>query len=110
MSAETRPTIAPTVRHAMRISSVTAVLEHCVASHATVFIEVAGVPDSVTRPRHRDHRRAVHPTVHPRRVGLDEHPHGPNVQRSPPPAALTPIEPRRSPTAPTTTPPSTLAR
>jgi hypothetical protein len=27
--------IAPTVRHAIRISSVTAVLEHCVASHAT---------------------------------------------------------------------------
>ena len=28
--------IEPTVRHAMRISSVTAVLEHCTASQATV--------------------------------------------------------------------------
>ena len=36
MSAETRVMIAPTVRHATRISSVTAVLEHCTASQATV--------------------------------------------------------------------------
>jgi hypothetical protein len=28
--------IAPTVRQAIRISSVTAVFEHCVTSHATV--------------------------------------------------------------------------
>jgi hypothetical protein len=36
MSAETRATIAPTVRHAMRISSVTADFEQCTASQATV--------------------------------------------------------------------------
>lgn len=36
VSAHTRATIAPTVRQAMRISSVTAVLEHTVANHATV--------------------------------------------------------------------------
>ena len=36
MSAQTRATIAPTVRHAIRINAVTAVFEHCVASHATV--------------------------------------------------------------------------
>ena len=34
-SAQTRVMIAPTVRQAMRISSVTADLEHCVASQAT---------------------------------------------------------------------------
>jgi hypothetical protein len=36
MSAQTRVMIAPTVRHAIRINAVTAVFEHCVASHATV--------------------------------------------------------------------------
>ena len=36
MSADTRDKIAPTVRQAIRINSVTAVLEHWVASHATV--------------------------------------------------------------------------
>jgi len=35
MSAETLVMIAPTVRHATRISSVTALFEHCTASHAT---------------------------------------------------------------------------
>jgi hypothetical protein len=34
-SAATLPQIAPTVRHAMRISCPTAVLEVCTASHAT---------------------------------------------------------------------------
>ena len=34
-SAQTRVMIAPTVRHAIRINSVTAVFEHWVASHAT---------------------------------------------------------------------------
>jgi hypothetical protein len=36
MSAWTRVMIDPTDRHAIRRSSVTAVLEHCTASHATV--------------------------------------------------------------------------
>jgi hypothetical protein len=36
VSAQTRATTAPTVRQAMRISSVTALFEHTVASHATV--------------------------------------------------------------------------
>ena len=35
-SAHTRAMIAPTVRQAIRISSLTAVFEHCVASQATV--------------------------------------------------------------------------
>ena len=35
-SAQTRATIAPTVRQAIRISSHTAVFEHATASHATV--------------------------------------------------------------------------
>ena len=37
MSAQTRAMIAPTVRQAMRISSVTAVLEHWVTGQATVW-------------------------------------------------------------------------
>ncbi len=36
MSTRTRVMIEPTVRHAIRISSVTAVLEHCTANQATV--------------------------------------------------------------------------
>jgi hypothetical protein len=36
VSAQTRPTTAPTVRQALRINSVTALLEHTVANHATV--------------------------------------------------------------------------
>jgi hypothetical protein len=36
VSAHTRSTIAPTVRHAVRINSQVAALEVCVASHATV--------------------------------------------------------------------------
>jgi len=34
-SATTRPAIAPTVRHAIRINSTTAVVDVCVTSHAT---------------------------------------------------------------------------
>ena len=36
VSAHTRATIAPTVRQATRISSVTADFEHCTANQATV--------------------------------------------------------------------------
>ena len=36
VSAHTRVTIEPTVRQAIRINAVTALLEHWVASHATV--------------------------------------------------------------------------
>jgi hypothetical protein len=36
MSAWTLVMIDPTVRHAIRISSVTAVLEHCTTNQATV--------------------------------------------------------------------------
>jgi hypothetical protein len=35
VSSQTRAKIAPTVRHATRISSMTAVFEHCVANQAT---------------------------------------------------------------------------
>lgn len=37
VSFQTRSMIAPTVRHAMRISSVAALLEHLVASQATCW-------------------------------------------------------------------------
>ncbi len=37
VSAHTRATTAPTVRQAMRISSVTALFEHTVANQATVW-------------------------------------------------------------------------
>jgi hypothetical protein len=36
VSAHTRATTAPTVHQAIRISSVTALFEHCTASQATV--------------------------------------------------------------------------
>ena len=53
VSAQTRVMIAPTVRQAIRISSVTAVFEHWVASHATCCVEGVGVAGGVPRPRHR---------------------------------------------------------
>jgi hypothetical protein len=37
VSSQTRVMIAPTVRHAIRINSVIADFEHCVASHATCW-------------------------------------------------------------------------
>lgn len=43
-SAQTRVMIAPTVRHAMRINCVTAVFEHCVTSHATVWSKASVCP------------------------------------------------------------------
>jgi len=43
-SAQTRAMIAPTVRQAMHISSVTAVLEHWVTSQATVSSKASVCP------------------------------------------------------------------
>ena len=43
-SSHTRAMIAPTVRHAMRISSVAALLEVCVANHATCWSKTVVCP------------------------------------------------------------------
>ena len=72
-----RATIAPTVRHAIRISSHTAVFEHATASQATVSSKPKVCPAVMTRPRHRHHGGTVLGAVHPRRVGLQPHPHRP---------------------------------
>ena len=75
--------IAPTVRHAMRISSVTALFEHCVASQATVWSKARVCPAPC-----RAHGTCATTTPcsaqrHPRRVGLHERPHRAHIQRPP---------------------------
>ena len=50
VSAQARATIAPTVRHAIRISSHTAVFEHATANHATVSSKPKVCPGGVPRP------------------------------------------------------------
>ena len=59
MSALTRVTIDPTVRHAIRINSHTAVLEHVHRQPGRRVIEVPGVTGAVASPRHRGHRRPM---------------------------------------------------
>ena len=51
VSAHTRVMIDPTVRQAIRINSVIALLEHWVANQATCCIERAGVSRAVSGPR-----------------------------------------------------------
>jgi hypothetical protein len=46
IGAHTRATIDPTVRHAIRINSVTAVFAHALASHATVSSNIRVCPAS----------------------------------------------------------------
>ena len=89
MSAQTRPTITPTVRHAIRINAVTAVFEHCVASHATVSSKASVCPAPCRAPGHLRDYDAVLRAGHPRRLGLDIGPHRPQVEcpRAPPPLA-----------------------
>ena len=50
-----------------------------------LIVEGSGVPGAVTGPRHRGHRHPMLRAAHPRRLGLDEHPHRAGIQR--PPAA-----------------------
>ena len=63
-------------------------------------IEVTAVADTVSRPRHRDHRGTVHAAPDPRRVGFDEHLRRARVQRPPPTPTVATVIARRSPQAP----------
>ncbi len=73
-------------------------------------IERVGVPGTVTRPRHRHHRRSMGGAVHPRRIGLQHHLHRAPVQAPPPTPALTPVIPGRLASTAATTPPHTTSR
>src|SRR5262249_13863267 len=68
-----------------------------------------GMPGVVARPRNLDHRRTVLGAVHPRRVGLQEHLDHPQVQRPPPPPALTLVKPAGPAGAPAPPLPGALA-
>ena len=52
-------------------------------------VEVAGVTDTVTRPRHCRHRGTMGAATDPWRVGFDEHLRRAGVQRPPPPPPIT---------------------
>ena len=88
MSAQTLLMIAPTVRQAIRISSVTADLEHCVANQATCSSKTYVCPAPC-----RAHGTAATPTPclgagHPRPVGLQPDRDRAQIQPSPPASAL----------------------
>ena len=59
-------------------------------------VEVAGVADTVTSPRHRRYRRAMSSAPDPWRVGFDEHLRRAGVQRPPPPTTITTVVARRT--------------
>ena len=59
-------------------------------------IEVAGVADTVTSPRHRHHRRAMSAAPDPWSVGFDEHLRRAGIQRPPPPPTITVVVARRT--------------
>jgi hypothetical protein len=103
MSAETRVTIAPTVRHAIRISSVTAVFEHVTASHATWSSYARVWPASCRAhgtPRDRD---PVLGTRHARSVGFQHGADHAEVQ-GPPPLLTLPLVIAAAATTTATTP------
>ena len=85
-SLTTLAAIAPTVRQATRINSITAVFDVC---RAPGSLRMAGVVGVVACPRHRSDRHPVLDAVQAWRVGLDEHPDRPGMQRPPPAPALT---------------------
>ena len=63
-----------------------------------LIIERSGVPGAVTGPRHRGHRHPVLGTVHPWRVGLDEHADRAGIQRPPAAPSLTLVVTAATPT------------
>ena len=67
-----------------------------------LVIERVGVPGVVARPRDLGDCRSVLGALHPRRLGLEEALHRPQIERPPPPPALTPVIPRSPRTAPPT--------
>jgi hypothetical protein len=104
-SAETRATIAPTVRHAMRISCPTAVLPGVHRQPRHHVIEGTGVPSAVPGPRHGEHRRSMLGAGHPQRVGLHERLRRSQIQCPPAARAFTSVIPRALPATPATAPP-----
>lgn len=63
-------------------------LGRCDRQPGDLIIEVTGVPGAMTSPRHRRHHHAMLTARHPRRVGLQHHLHGAQIQRPPPPPTL----------------------
>ena len=93
----------PTVRQAMRISSETADFGGVGDEPGDLVVEVPGVTRAVAGPGHLGDGRAVGRAVHPRRVGLEEALHGPEVERPPPSTALALVITRSTDPAPSTT-------
>ena len=101
MSAQTRVTMAPTVRQAIRISRRTRrISSPAPPARPPGHRNSVGMPGTVARPGHRGHRRPVFGAAHPRRLGLEHHLHGAPIQAPPPARTLTPVIPR-PPTATT---------
>ena len=103
-AAGDRPDTAPSDPHQLHHRRLRAVRDE----PGDLIVEGAGVPGSVTGPRHRSDRHPVLRTRHPWRVGLDEHADRAGIQSPPaaPPltlvvAAATPIA---APTATRRTP------
>jgi hypothetical protein len=90
MSALTRATIDPTVRHAIRSSSQTADrrLGGSRRQPGGQIVEVPRVAGAVARPGDRDDRWAMSTATDPGCVSLDEHLRRPQIQRPPPTATL----------------------
>ena len=89
VSAQTRATMAPTLRQAMRINSTTAVFEHTVASHATVWSKPRVCPApcrahgtaATTTPRTGQHTRGASASTNARTAPTSRVRH----RRRPPP-------------------------
>src|ERR671919_950772 len=110
MSADTRATIEPTVRQAMRINSTTAVLEHWVASQATVSSKSRVWP---TPWRAQGTWITVGPCVGQFTRGASASKNTGRVPKSSArqtPPALASVEPRRPPAASAAPPSGALAR
>jgi hypothetical protein len=79
----TRAMIDPTVRHPMRINSMTDTLGRLGGRPGHRLIEGERVTRAVPGPRHLRHDHAVLAAEHPRRVGLQHHLHRAQIQRPP---------------------------
>ena len=74
------------------------------------IIEITGMADTVSRPRHGHDGGAVGAASDPRRVGLDEHLRRACVQRPPPAPTIALVIARRSPPTPTAPTPGPRVR
>ena len=91
MSAFTRVTIEPTVRHATRNNSHHRGLRGAHREPRREVIEVASVARTVTGPRHRRDRHTMITAPHSRRVRFEEHLRRAQIQRSPPTPTFTEV-------------------